>query len=355
MNILVVIFFIAVLSSPANLIDGAFSPQHPAFNQYRAHLQKSAVSRIMGAQETTIEKWPFIVQIMWDMSHFCGGSLLTRRHVLTAAHCLVNPLADGNLNPLNPEELVVRAGATRVTGDNGVLSQVIDFIIHENYLEIEHENDIAVMLIAEALPLGDTIKLAKLPNAEEVVPDGSLITYVGWGMILHGAIWQIILGPSEVLREVEVVKVNNDLCREKYLEVQDEVQGSIWPWWWNTTFHITDTMICAGLMDVGEKDACQGDSGGPAVYNGMVVGVVSWGHRCGHPRAMGVNARVASYIDWIDHAIRELSVDEVDDGDAIEEVEEVAEVEEKETAGNGTPTIQISCSLLIMFLYTIQH
>ncbi|KAI5633543.1 trypsin domain-containing protein [Phthorimaea operculella] len=294
----------------------------------------------MGGEETTIEKWPHIVQLMWQMSHYCGGSLLTRRHVLTAAHCLINTLENSTLYPVNPEELMVRAGATRVVEGNGILSQVLDYIGHEDYSkEIENDNDIAVMLLADALPLGDTIQLVKLPNAGEIVPDGSPITYIGWGMIRHGPIWEIIIGPSKVLREVEVVKVNHDLCREAYLEVQDEVSNSIWPWWWNTTFTVTENMLCAGLMDVGGKDACSGDSGGPVVYNGTVVGVVSWGHRCGHPKAMGVSARVANYIDWIDDAVNKL---------AFDEVEGVEEVEENENVGDGSSAIQISGVLVIM-------
>lgn len=63
---------------------------------------------------------------------------------------------------------------------------------------------------------------------------------------------------------------------------------------------IADTMICAGLLDVGGKDACEGDSGGPLVVNGVVAGIVSWGAGCAQPNAPGVYTDVASFLDWIE-------------------------------------------------------
>ncbi|KAJ8709008.1 hypothetical protein PYW07_008834 [Mythimna separata] len=63
---------------------------------------------------------------------------------------------------------------------------------------------------------------------------------------------------------------------------------------------VTENMICAGILDVGGKDACQGDSGGPLYStNDILVGVVSWGRGCADPFYPGVSARVASYTDWI--------------------------------------------------------
>lgn len=60
---------------------------------------------------------------------------------------------------------------------------------------------------------------------------------------------------------------------------------------------ISPRQICAGSPG---KDACVGDSGGPLLLNGVLVGVISWGPECGlFPELPGVNARVASYTDWI--------------------------------------------------------
>lgn len=69
-------------------------------------------------------------------------------------------------------------------------------------------------------------------------------------------------------------------------------------------FHIvalTNNMFCAGYGE-GGIDSCQGDSGGPIVYNGTLLGLVSWGHGCARANAPGVYTKVANYITWIhDH------------------------------------------------------
>ena len=81
---------------------------------------------------------------------------------------------------------------------------------------------------------------------------------------------------------------------------------------------IFDSMVCAGYLKFGGKDACQGDSGGPLVYredsrasdgnvtrearsdHGMVLaGLVSWGVGCAKPGYAGVYTNVGSYEEWI--------------------------------------------------------
>lgn len=48
---------------------------------------------IVGGVETSIKNFPWQAGIGVDGSNFCGGSLITKSHVLTAAHCI-----DGYLN-----------------------------------------------------------------------------------------------------------------------------------------------------------------------------------------------------------------------------------------------------------------
>ena len=48
------------------------------------------MNRIIGGRPTAPGEWPWVVAIMEDNFQFCGGSLITDQHVLTAAHCLKN-------------------------------------------------------------------------------------------------------------------------------------------------------------------------------------------------------------------------------------------------------------------------
>lgn len=95
---------------------------------------------------------------------------------------------------------------------------------------------------------------------------------------------------SEQLRHVQIYTVNREVCRQRYLD-----SGKI-------DSNVSDNMICAGLLDVGGKDACGGDSGGPMYYGEnprMLVGIISWGEDCGDAVLPGVSVAISSYTDWI--------------------------------------------------------
>lgn len=44
--------------------------------------------RIVGGNETTIEEYPWQVSLQESAGHFCGGSIIEREWILTAAHCI---------------------------------------------------------------------------------------------------------------------------------------------------------------------------------------------------------------------------------------------------------------------------
>ncbi|GBP00156.1 CLIP domain-containing serine protease 2 [Eumeta japonica] len=51
--------------------------------------------RITGGSETTIERYPFMAQVFYGARFYCGGSLITTEHVLTAAHCILTRTVKG--------------------------------------------------------------------------------------------------------------------------------------------------------------------------------------------------------------------------------------------------------------------
>lgn len=91
---------------------------------------------------------------------------------------------------------------------------------------------------------------------------------------------------SSQLRDVQIFTINRQLCRQRYASLSRPQT-------------ISDNMICAGILDVGGKDACQGDSGGPLYYGDILIGIVSFGQSCADPRFPGVSTAVSSYTNWI--------------------------------------------------------
>lgn len=240
--------------------------------------------RIYGGAVIPVEgRWPWVAAIMKDggETHFCGGTLITKRHILSAAHCFHRTKA---------KEISVRLGEFHLDepSDIEVSIPVIEIIKYFDYNHISYENDIAILVLSRPVEfvyqaIWPACLPAASPNDEEIEENDPLINktviVTGWGSLFYG-------GPtSAVLMEVDIHVWKQNDCRDAYVQP------------------ILPTVLCAGESS-GGKDSCQGDSGGPLVLmddNGKwsVIGVVSWGIRCGDPGKPGVYTRVGKYIDWI--------------------------------------------------------
>ncbi|CAG4988582.1 unnamed protein product [Colias eurytheme] len=239
----------------------------------------SYASRIVGGQDTTIEKYPDLVQMdtwsIWTSSwgQSCGANILTSHWILSAAHCFEGWL-------YSPEYRRIRAGSTyRNTG--GVIHYVDYEVNHPDYGKAtQYDADISVIRLLTPLVYTPVIQQGTIVRQNDVIPDNYPVVHAGWGTTRFN-------GPSaSILQDVTIYVINNELCATRYLEYY----GSE---------YVTKNMICAGILDVGGKDACQGDSGGPLYSGDVIVGVVSWGHGCANETYPGVSASVASYSDWV--------------------------------------------------------
>ncbi|CAB3232982.1 unnamed protein product [Arctia plantaginis] len=239
-------------------------------------------SRIVGGSPTSIQNFPYTVQILNNERFSCGGSILTTRHVLSAAHCYFR-----NGTFLGPEPFSIRAGATYLN-EAGSVHSVSTIVIHHGYNRTITDNDVAVLVLATVLRFTVTIQRATIPFQGETLTDNSTVVAVGWGRTISGG------EVSNVLNAVSVRTVNRGVCRQRYIEYASRL---------NSSATVTDNMICAGLLDIGGADTCQGDSGGPLIYNGTVVGITSWGAGCAQPLYPGVYAKVSRYTTWINDTV----------------------------------------------------
>ncbi|XP_049705535.2 trypsin CFT-1 [Helicoverpa armigera] len=257
-----------------------------SFELKTADLSTQTVSRIVGGVETTVERYPFMVQVLYNGQFNCGGSLLTSRHVLSASHCFVNLY--GYVLPAIL--FTIRMGTTFLN-TGGSLHQVSRVIVHESFNNPSRDNDVAVAVLSTAATLSSSVQFAVLGPRGQELPDNTSLTAVGWGLTNVNNTMA-----STVLNEVTILKVNRSVCEARY-RLLEEIYSAPFP--------VTNGMICAGILDVGGKDTCNGDSGGPLLYGNLVVGVTSWSWGCAEPTWPGVYARVANYTDWIEAKIQQ--------------------------------------------------
>nr|AFK64828.1 trypsin-like proteinase [Chilo suppressalis] len=237
--------------------------------------------RIIGGNPTTIEKYPYPVQVNKNNQLICGGTLVSQRCVLSAAHCFVSR----DKPTPNVRQYSARVGSPALnTGGN--VHQATALVIHDSYNLNTQENDIAVMVLRANVTLSIRVMVGRLPWSNMVVADNASLVHIGWGHTQMGG------NLAQVLNKVTVRKVNHQRCASQY-EMPDH--------------RVSTNMICAGLLGTGGADACQGDSGGPLIYQygdmTIEVGVTSWGQECGHQNFPGVSTRVANYTEWINKQI----------------------------------------------------
>ncbi|XP_066998945.1 venom protease [Anabrus simplex] len=235
--------------------------------------------RIVGGQVTKVNEFPWVVALSRRGKFYCGGTVITRKHILTAAHCIEGiELSDIQVT-LGEHDRSIRneSESTERRIKNGTR--------HDGFTLLTFNNDIAVLELDKPVDFGSSIKPACLPQSNAVNYTNSVGIVTGWGRIEERK------PTSNMLRKVAVPIISMDRCRR-----------AGYP-----RHRITENMICAGYPQ-GKQDACQGDSGGPMHIDtekgGLeVIGIVSWGRGCARPNFPGIYTRIANYLDWVEDRV----------------------------------------------------
>ncbi|XP_021787586.2 serine protease 53 isoform X7 [Papio anubis] len=114
--------------------------------------------RTAGPQAGAPSPWPWDARLMHQGQLACGGALVSEETVLTAAHCFIGRQA--------PEEWSVGLG-TRP--EEWGLKQLI---LHGAYTHPEGGYDVALLLLAQPVTLGASLRPLCLPYADHHLPDG---------------------------------------------------------------------------------------------------------------------------------------------------------------------------------------
>jgi secreted trypsin-like serine protease len=232
---------------------------------------------VVGGTAVPNGKYPFVAALLDTRygstpyyQQFCGGSLIDRDSVLTAAHCVRGRSA----SPLR-----VLVNRTTLSGKGGQTRRVSRIFIHPKYApSTSNSYDVAVLKLSSPVSGVPAVKLATA-SQDYLENPGRSATVAGWGnTTAQPPGGSTVATYPDRMREAQVPLVSDTSMRRSY--------GS---------HFVPALMVGAGKTG---KDTCQGDSGGPmfAKVSGKYtqIGVTSFGAGCGAPGYPGVYAEVNS-------------------------------------------------------------
>lgn len=234
--------------------------------------------RIVGGDVASPGQFPHQVGVWVYLDYssnpaFCGGSILTKNVVVTAAHCA---------QPGQRFRLVF--GAHEIHNETGpvVVRHSVKKLVHERYRDDGvYSNDIALLYFDEPLVFNERIQPIKLPTNERALYYNAKVTMSGWGLLSSSE-----REVAPVLHFVQSRVVTNLYCRARFFfQAVNPTNICVSGWW--------------------AKGTCQGDSGGPlVVYDAAgeptLVGITSFGVSFGCQLSWpDVFTRVSSYLQWI--------------------------------------------------------
>ncbi|NXI37847.1 TRY1 protein, partial [Galbula dea] len=217
--------------------------------------------KIVGGYTCAANSVPYQVSLNSGY-HFCGGSLISREWVVSAAHCYKS-------------RIQVQLGRTNlgITESTQQLISAAKIIRHPGYSASTLDNDIMLIKLATPAQLNKAVQTIPLPTS--CVTTGTTCLISGWGNTLSSG-----SNYPDKLQCLKAPVLSSSTCSDAY------------------PGQITRNMMCVGFVE-GGKDSCQGDSGGPVVCNGQLQGIVSWGIGCAKKGYPGVYTRVCNFVSWV--------------------------------------------------------
>ncbi|XP_030554746.1 trypsin alpha-3-like [Drosophila novamexicana] len=206
-------------------------------------------------------------QIIFGDNHFCVGSIVAPRFVLTAAACTMS-----NRKVKHTLRSIVVVGGTPnrlIAVKDTVTNKVQRIFVADNFVQ-RSTNNIALLKL-DSWPTGNpSIDIINLPKAEPNY--GIIYMVVGWGRMFKG-------GPlTGNLVHVFVKLMDRKTCLSMVKTLYPE-------------------MLCAGNFEEdGDNSPCAGDTGGPMIDNTLVA-IVS--HRLG----CGSSSTPSIYTDVVPHGL----------------------------------------------------
>ncbi|KAG8450159.1 hypothetical protein GDO86_002694, partial [Hymenochirus boettgeri] len=241
-------------------------------------LSSKVESRIVGGAPASSGDWPWQVLVVFQTGRgigVCGGSIINKNWILTAAHCVYG------LTSI-PSAFRVFVGILSFPTNYSGSYTVERVLIHPEFDTTTYNNDIGLLKLTVSLVFNNTVAPVCLPNPGMPWTSGQKCWISGWGTTSESG------SLSSPLRAATVPLVDSKICSQDYANFGSSA--------------ITSSMICAGIS-TGGVDTCQGDSGGPLVTktNSLwwLMGDTSWGEGCARANKPGVYGNITVFLELI--------------------------------------------------------
>jgi len=250
----------------------------PATGQCGVSRVARSLVRVVNPRATVNGEFPWMVALLQSGAFLCGGTLISSRTVMTAAHCV---------SGIPTTQVTARVGEwdASTTVDNEQDLGVSSITIHPDYRANDLCNDLALITLTGTANTDQVnVGLSCLPNSSDIYLVNDCVV-TGWGKDAFSATYF-----NSQLKKVRVPLVSHSTCQTK---LQAARLGN--------NFRLDTSMLCAGQTG---SDACTGDGGGPLLCplssdpaKLVQVGIVSWGLGCGD--TPGVYTDVGRFTKWI--------------------------------------------------------
>ncbi|XP_044582935.1 chymotrypsin-2-like, partial [Cotesia glomerata] len=224
----------------------------------------ASLGRIVGGVITSAEEHPYMVSLRFRDKHICGGTIVSNRYILSAAHCLVR---------ISPFLFTIIAG----TSSQHEIGDVyfVHFPIVHSFKINDGSNDIALLRTTSNIRFHDKVQPIELTDVD-INEDKYPVTMIGWGRLTVNNFMYI--GPtSTYLQKINLNIIDNITCKRE----------------WN---FINEGHICVATTL--KQGSCLGDSGGPIVANDRQIGIISFGKMCAAGKP-DVATRIYHYFNWV--------------------------------------------------------